>query len=100
MEFSYNPLVEEKKPKDKAHPFAALCKAKQIELGNRSRRCPTSYIPAVDRTTLVKHPQDQRHGGSDEQEGQDQHHQTLPLRQRGAAQDAFVPLRVELKFQP
>jgi transposase-like protein len=40
IEFSYNPLVEEKKPKDKEHPFAALCKAKQIE----------------HRTTLVKHP--------------------------------------------
>ena len=40
MEFSYNPLVEEKKPKDKEHPFAALCKEKGIE----------------HRTTLVKHP--------------------------------------------
>jgi len=40
IEFSYNPLVEEKKPKDKEHPFVALCKAKGIE----------------HRTTLVKHP--------------------------------------------
>lgn len=40
MEFSYNPLPEGKKPKDKEHLFAALCKEKQIE----------------HRTTLVKHP--------------------------------------------
>lgn len=40
IEFSYNPLVEQKKPKGKEHPFAALCKAKGIE----------------HRTTLVKHP--------------------------------------------
>jgi len=40
IEFSYNPLVEEKKPKGKEHPFVALCKAKGI--GHR--------------TTLVKHP--------------------------------------------
>jgi len=36
----YNPLPDGKKPKDKEHPFVALCKAKQIE----------------HRTTLVKHP--------------------------------------------
>ena len=40
IEFSYNPLVEQKKPKGKEHPFVALCKAKGIE----------------HRTTLVKHP--------------------------------------------
>ena len=40
IEFSYNPLPDSKKPKDKEHPFAALCKARQIE----------------HRTTLVKHP--------------------------------------------
>jgi len=40
MEFSYNPLAEEKKPKDKEHPFVALCREKEIE----------------HRTTLVKHP--------------------------------------------
>ena len=40
MEFSYNPLPNDKKPKDKEHPFAALCKGQQIE----------------HRTTLVKHP--------------------------------------------
>ena len=40
MEFSYNPVPEDKKPKDREHPFAALCKDKQIE----------------HRTTLVKHP--------------------------------------------
>ena len=40
IEFSYNPLVEGKKPKDKEHPFVALCQAKGIE----------------HRTTLVKHP--------------------------------------------
>lgn len=40
IEFSYNPLAGQKKPKGKEHPFAALCKAKGI--GHR--------------TTLVKHP--------------------------------------------
>lgn len=40
IEFSYNPLPEGKKPKDKEHPFPALCKEHQIE----------------HRTTLVKHP--------------------------------------------
>lgn len=40
IEFSYNPLVGQKKPKGKEHPFVALCKAKSIE----------------HRTTLVKHP--------------------------------------------
>ncbi|WP_051040386.1 DDE-type integrase/transposase/recombinase [Methylomicrobium album] len=40
IEFSYNPLPDAKKPKDKEHPFVALCKAQQIE----------------HRTTLVKHP--------------------------------------------
>lgn len=40
IEFSYNPLVEQKKPKGKEHPFVALCKAEGIE----------------HRTTLVKHP--------------------------------------------
>ncbi len=40
MEFSYNPLPDGKKPKDKEHSFTALCKGQQIE----------------HRTTLVKHP--------------------------------------------
>ncbi|MGZ4990976.1 MAG: DDE-type integrase/transposase/recombinase [Methylobacter sp.] len=40
IEFSNNPLPDSKKPKDKEHPFAALCKARQIE----------------HRTTLVKYP--------------------------------------------
>jgi len=40
IEFSYNPLPDGKKPKDKEHPFAAVCRQKQIE----------------HRTTLVKHP--------------------------------------------
>ncbi|MDP2902540.1 MAG: DDE-type integrase/transposase/recombinase [Methylovulum sp.] len=40
MEFSYNPLPENKKPNDKEHPFAALCKGRQI--GHR--------------TTLARHP--------------------------------------------
>lgn len=40
IEFSYNPLPEAKKSKGKEHPFAALCREKQIE----------------HRTTLVKHP--------------------------------------------
>ena len=40
MEFSYNPLPECTKPKDKVHPFVALCKQNNIE----------------HRTTLVKHP--------------------------------------------
>jgi transposase InsO family protein len=40
IEFSYNPLPDGKKPKDKEHPFATLCKAQSIE----------------HRTTLVKHP--------------------------------------------
>ncbi len=40
IEFSYNPLCEEKQPKDKQHPFVALCQKHHIE----------------HRTTLVKHP--------------------------------------------
>lgn len=40
IEFSYNPLPDGKKPKDKEHPFAAVCREKRIE----------------HRTTLVKHP--------------------------------------------
>ena len=40
IEFSYNLLVEAKKPKDKIHPFVAICQAQTIE----------------HRTTLVKHP--------------------------------------------
>jgi transposase InsO family protein len=42
IEFSYNLLVEAKKPKDKnkVHPFVAVCQAQTIE----------------HRTTLVKHP--------------------------------------------
>ena len=40
IEFSYNPLCDEKKPKDKVHSFVAACQKHQIE----------------HRTTLVKHP--------------------------------------------
>lgn len=40
IEFSYNPLPDNKKPKEKEHPFAVECKERQIE----------------HRTTLVKHP--------------------------------------------
>ncbi len=40
IEFSYNLLVEAKKPRDKVHPFAKICQEQQIE----------------HRTTLVKHP--------------------------------------------
>jgi transposase InsO family protein len=40
IEFSYNPLPDKQKPKDKAHPFVALCEARGIE----------------HRTTLVRHP--------------------------------------------
>lgn len=40
IEFSYNLLVEAKRPKDKVHPFVAVCQAHHIE----------------HRTTLVKHP--------------------------------------------
>ena len=40
IEFSYNLLVEAKKPKDKVHPFAKICQEQKIE----------------HRTTLVKHP--------------------------------------------
>jgi len=40
IEFSYNLLVDAKKPKDKVHPFVKICQDQQIE----------------HRTTLVKHP--------------------------------------------
>jgi len=40
IEFSYNLLVEAKKPKDKVHPFVKICQDQKIE----------------HRTTLVKHP--------------------------------------------
>jgi transposase InsO family protein len=40
IEFSYNLLVEAKRPKDKVHPFGKLCQQQQIDHG----------------TTLVKHP--------------------------------------------
>lgn len=40
IEFSYNLLVEAKQPKNKVHPFVALCQEHHIE----------------HRTTLVKHP--------------------------------------------
>jgi transposase InsO family protein len=40
IEFSYNLLIEAKKPKDKVHPFVKICQDQKIE----------------HRTTLVKHP--------------------------------------------